>query len=588
MQGKDLMNNASFMASYLGFFLLKDFWGYIDLEPMLGHLRSFYDWYNNFPDDATKNINSDGTFKESQLEIKDFSPQVISSEDFNCVYFVLCFYQCQIKKHKGKPLKCQNKAVECVQYFKEAGDIPESAMELSTDLNYLADLTENCIDEHDNLDEDDFEGASDEDSEAEVFENSHQVFMTLDFLESKCNVHLEQLKNPDENIRDFVNKTLAKKPKYIEACGRLHINHLDSTISLANNWTITLMLWQVQGVDFILSCELREIGGGGLGDGCGLGKTIQMFTAIHMAPKFRKITKPTLILCPANIIHVWLSEWRHFFVNSIHLKLYHRTREAMSDPTKKDITINPEEMASFLNKLKATPEIAGRTVIISSYATWSQCTQIDVPDVESSSRHVNSKKTCKYLDSFDRLVLDEAHHVKSPSADAHSVVQSMQYDHIWFNTVTPTLNKVTDLVGYLNLIWQKKWNSLLPATSTNDDMEEGEEFNDDENEPQKARFDPQIICQEFDDAVVTEESLPVKLLSLFMFKSLLVKDEMPITDSFEVVFKILKILFLKRIMQSETVRVNESGVLEKEHIGRCISGYQIAVVELSFDELTQF
>ncbi|KLJ12310.1 hypothetical protein EMPG_12632, partial [Blastomyces silverae] len=51
-------------------------------------------------------------------------------------------------------------------------------MELSTDPNYLTDLTKNCIDEHDNLDKDDFKGASDEDSKVKVFENPHQVSMS--------------------------------------------------------------------------------------------------------------------------------------------------------------------------------------------------------------------------------------------------------------------------------------------------------------------------------------------------------------------------------------------------------------------------
>ncbi|KLJ11185.1 hypothetical protein EMPG_13525 [Blastomyces silverae] len=313
---------------------------------MLSHLRSFYDQYNNFSDDVTKNIKPEQihalfqniTYKDLILSLKlpDFTtsqivPTAISLKDFNHAYFILHFYQHQIKKHKSKSPKHQNKAVEHVQYFKEAGDIPKSAMKLSTDPNYLINLTENCIDEHDNLDKDNFKGASDEDSEVKVFENSHQVSM----IKLKCNVHSEQLKNPDKNIRDFVNsmvsyvgaqnlvesidvpdcellqryqETSAKEPKYIEACECLHINHLDSTISLANNRTITLMSWQVQGVDFILSHELREIDGGGLDNDCDLSKTIQMFMAIHMASKFHKIMKLMLILCPVNIIHIWLSK----------------------------------------------------------------------------------------------------------------------------------------------------------------------------------------------------------------------------------------------------------------------------------------
>ncbi|KLJ12500.1 hypothetical protein EMPG_12469, partial [Blastomyces silverae] len=50
-------------------------------------------------------------------------------------------------------------------------------MKLSTDSNYLINLTENCIDEYDNLNKDNFKDVSDEDFKTEIFENSHQIFM---------------------------------------------------------------------------------------------------------------------------------------------------------------------------------------------------------------------------------------------------------------------------------------------------------------------------------------------------------------------------------------------------------------------------
>ncbi|KLJ13336.1 hypothetical protein EMPG_11710 [Blastomyces silverae] len=51
----------------------------------------------------------------------------------------------------------------------------------------------------------------------------------------------------------------AKKPGSIKSCKQLNLNHLNPTISLDNSRKITLMPWQVQGVNFILSRENREI-----------------------------------------------------------------------------------------------------------------------------------------------------------------------------------------------------------------------------------------------------------------------------------------------------------------------------------------
>ncbi|OJD20477.1 hypothetical protein ACJ73_08189 [Blastomyces percursus] len=128
-------------------------------------------------------LSPDGTFKESQSDINDFSTQAILPEDFNRAYFLLRFSQRQEKKYKGKQPKRQNKAVETIQYFKGANDIPETNMELPIDQEFLADLTEKHIDAHDNFNDD---HSSDEDPEKDVFENPHQVCMAQDGIQGSC------------------------------------------------------------------------------------------------------------------------------------------------------------------------------------------------------------------------------------------------------------------------------------------------------------------------------------------------------------------------------------------------------------------
>ncbi|KLJ11956.1 hypothetical protein EMPG_12897 [Blastomyces silverae] len=476
------------------------------------------------------------TFKESQLEIKDLSPQAILSEDFNHAYLLLRFFQCQTKKSKGNNQKHQSKSAETVTYVKDNENILKTTMELSSDENHLNNLTKHYIDAHAVFNEDDFTDNSNKGTDNhQFFENPHQTKMVgnvasrktemcgklfstllcqvLDFLRAKCRVKFEDLQNSDQASHDFVDNMISyieaeEIISYIEAEEKicLRLDHLDPTVKLNNGCKITLMTWQVQEINFILTREKKNIDEGDLADECDLSKTIQMLTAIYMTVTTCEIIKPILILCPVNIIHVMCDN--------------------IDDPTKKNLIIDSDEMASFLDELWNTPAIAAKTIIV--------------------TRHLNSKKTCKYLKAFNQLVLDEAHHVKSISTETHSIVQSMVYKHIWFNTATLTLNKVTDLISYLNLVWQKNWAQFLPApASVNKEISEDKKESGDDEQAHKTQFNPEFICEEFCNAVISEDNISVQLLSSSIFKLLLIKGEMLIDDAFEIISKILKILFLK-------------------------------------------
>ncbi|PGG95128.1 hypothetical protein GX51_08320, partial [Blastomyces parvus] len=578
-----------------------------------------------------------GVFKDSQLDIDDLSPAAVPPEDFHRAYFALCFFRRQKRKVKGgKTPKRQNKPAETIEYMKEdVDDIPEASNTLPEDQDFLDDLDENYIGQHAELDPDDFveNAGPGQKGEPNVHEDPHQVFMianvasksakrrgklsplalkqVLAFLGGKCTIQNEELKDPELETHRFISTMVsnadaadlapeialvdrqllktydqcsAREPTYREACKRLGLDPVSPRVQLTTEKSVTLKPWQVQGVDFILAREAKEIRGGGLADACGLGKTMQMLMAIFLAPKFHGETKPTLILCPANIIDVWITECKKFFGSVLNLRVYHRDRQQISDPIRKDMTISDSELGSFLDGLKATPAIESRTVVISSYQTWSQRTQV-VTNMETATRKSDQKKSCKYSDCFARLVLDEAHHVKSMNADAHAVVQSMDYSFVWFNTATPALNKVSDLVGYLNLIWRETWVDpalALPSVVAGD--EDGDESDDERTK--KINRDPGFIRGCFASAEIDEDALPVHLLSPGWFRALLSKGDMPLTDCYEIVPKILQTMFLRRSMTSKTVEII-NGELINTTIGDSIPSYMICTVDLRFDNHTQ-
>ncbi|PYI11434.1 hypothetical protein BO78DRAFT_413898 [Aspergillus sclerotiicarbonarius CBS 121057] len=53
------------------------------------------------------------------------------------------------------------------------------------------------------------------------------------------------------------------------------------------------------------------------------------------------------------------------------------------------------------------------------------------------------------------LPSDEGHYMKTIHSRAHQVVTALDADHVWILSATPLFNRVTDLGGYVVLLWPK-------------------------------------------------------------------------------------------------------------------------------------
>ena len=81
--------------------------------------------------------------------------------------------------------------------------------------------------------------------------------------------------------------------------------------SIPNNIQAELRPYQQQGFDFL--CHLKSMGLGGiLADDMGLGKTLQTLTYLSWLKKQKKRGKsnPSLVICPASVMHNWRREAR--------------------------------------------------------------------------------------------------------------------------------------------------------------------------------------------------------------------------------------------------------------------------------------
>lgn len=60
-------------------------------------------------------------------------------------------------------------------------------------------------------------------------------------------------------------------------------------------------------------------------------------------------------------------------------------------------------------------------------------------------------------DCFARVICDEAQWLRKPASNVSQSVLQIQARHLHFLTATLLLNRVTDMVGYLSLMWNPSW-----------------------------------------------------------------------------------------------------------------------------------
>lgn len=258
---------------------------------------------------------------------------------------------------------------------------------------------------------------------------------------------------------------------------------------------LVLEPWQVSGVDWMLEQEDSPVKGGILADDCGLGKTITALALIlcaanraaHRAvqnppqPAFQ----PTLILCPAILLPTWLDELDAHFHGALHVLLFHGSSKHSGSVQKKAITVDTlDELQRRLAELDPNDPATARTVVLSTYGTWSlrtttvlaapaEPTNPDVSDLASfqaqedeavfdrgqhpgSGRKRPSLKPPTYdtvmAGRFARVLCDEGHHVKTISTRFHQSVSLLRARHHWIITATPLMNHARDLAGYLAIL----------------------------------------------------------------------------------------------------------------------------------------
>ncbi|MCL4790204.1 MAG: DEAD/DEAH box helicase, partial [Verrucomicrobia bacterium] len=183
------------------------------------------------------------------------------------------------------------------------------------------------------------------------------------------------------------------------------------SVDLPSAMQAELRPYQKDGFDFLAHLVQIKLGGI-LADDMGLGKTLQTLTWLAwLKERNRKNPKPSLVICPASVLHNWRREAERF------------------TPGLKVLVL--ESGAARHNLRKQIPQ---HDLIVTNYALLRR-------DLEELQKF-----------AFRAVILDEAQFIKNPGAQVTHSVKQLKSEHRLALTGTPLENRLLDLWSIVDFI----------------------------------------------------------------------------------------------------------------------------------------
>ncbi|EEB05484.1 DNA repair protein RAD16 [Schizosaccharomyces japonicus yFS275] len=245
----------------------------------------------------------------------------------------------------------------------------------------------------------------------------------------------------DSSIKKKPARTPQMKefPYYERAIRRLEFQHpelatlwdrldAETTVELEcaeqpKSLKLQLMPFQLQGLNWLKRQESSSYRGGILADEMGMGKTIQTIALLLSEPR----GKPTLIVAPVVALLQWKSEIELHSDHSLQVYTYHGASR----------TANAKELCEC-------------DVVLTSYNMVETVYRKEHKGFRSKSGVVKEKSVLHSI-NFYRIVLDEAHKIKSHS-NTTTAIYELQSDRKLCLTGTPLQNRIGEIFSLLKFL----------------------------------------------------------------------------------------------------------------------------------------
>ncbi|KAI1469732.1 SNF2 family N-terminal domain-containing protein [Daldinia caldariorum] len=186
--------------------------------------------------------------------------------------------------------------------------------------------------------------------------------------------------------------------------------------------------FQLEGLSWMKAMELTKWKGGLLGDEMGLGKTIQ---AVSLIMSDYPAKAPSLVLMPPVALMQWTSEIESYTNGKLKTLVFHGTNAKAKKLT--------------------TKELKKFDVILMSYNTLESLFRKQEKGFKRKEGTYKEKSAIHQI-KFHRVILDEAHCIKSRNTMTAKACFALKVEYRWCLTGTPLQNRIGEFFSLLRFL----------------------------------------------------------------------------------------------------------------------------------------